>query len=632
MDLKNLVDPIFLQQFQDNFALCVGVSSLTEDAQGDALTQSSYFTECCRIIRGSKIGLQRCRLSDMKGGKQAARTGQPAVYQCHAGLIDFAAPIMLDGKQVGAIFGGQILTEPPDEQRFRKIAQEINVDPDKLIAAIKKVPIVPRENIQAAARVLFSVANTFSRMAYQTQKLQERNRELVLANSRMDNIFSTMSDGVLIIDEQGIVKRVNKIAEHIFDKPASDLVNNPIQELVGDKTPCSEKILQRHEAYYDIEILVDTSAGRIHCLSSGSPIMDNEGIPSGGVIILHPMENVQRLINRFSGAQASYGFNDIIGNSPVFLESIKVASRAAANMANVLLEGESGTGKEVFAQAIHNNSARCKGPFVAINCGAIPRELVGSELFGYTDGAFTGANRGGRPGKFELASGGTLFLDEIGDMPIDQQVALLRVLQERKITRIGGDKVVPVDVRIICASNKDLAREVKEGNFRQDLYYRLNVISVKIPPLRERREDIPLLFDYMLDRIGHGWDSKVKYVDPGVMSLLKDYHWPGNVRELQNVVERIISIIDGDSIRMEHLPESILKNKGMLDENEITQLDIDDIRENRKQLFQEKEYQRISHLLTQFGGNISRVAQEMGIARSTLYRKIQRFNIKAQDK
>jgi transcriptional regulator with PAS, ATPase and Fis domain len=444
----------------------------------------------------------------------------------------------------------------------------------------------------------------------------------------MDNIFNTMSEGVLIIDEEGIVKKVNKITEHIFGKPASELVLKSIQELVGSKAPCSERILRRHKAYNDIEVLVDTGVGRIHCLSSGSPITDNEGIASGGVIILRPMEKVQKLINHFSGAQATFGFDDIIGKSPAFLKTIKVASMAAASVTNVLLEGESGTGKEVFAQAIHSNSARCKGPFVAVNCGAIPRGLIGSELFGYTDGAFTGAKRGGKPGKFELASGGTLFLDEIGDMPLDQQVVLLRVLQERRITRIGDDKVIPVNVRIICATNKDLSAEVKKGNFRSDLYYRLNVISIRIPPLRQRREDIPLLFNYMLDNIGHEWDSKVKHVDPEVMYLLKNYRWPGNVRELQNVIERIISIADGDAIRLEHLPESILNHANKIDKYPQSHLaELDEIRENKKQFFEENEYRQITSLLAQFGGNVSQVAREMGVARSTVYRKMQRLNI-----
>jgi len=187
---------------------------------------------------------------------------------------------------------------------------------------------------------------------------------------------------------------------------------------------------------------------------------------------------------------------------------------------------------------------------------------------------------------------------------------------------------MPVDVRIICASNKDLAEEVEKGNFRQDLYYRLNVISIKIPSLRQRREDIPLLFNYMLDHIGHEWDSKVKHVDPEVMWLLKNYSWPGNVRELQNVVERIISIADGDVIKLEHLPESILNNTDNIGEgSQLPKAKIEDMRQTRKQLFEEKESQRITFLLAQFGGNISQVAKEMGVARSTLYRKMQRLNI-----
>lgn len=634
MDLKDLIDLSFLQEFQDNFALCVGVGSLTEDTRGNALTRPSYFTECCRnVIRTSEIGLARCRSCEMQGGEQAARTGKPAVYQCHAGLTDFAAPIMLEGKQIGAIYGGQILTEIPDEKKFRAIAGEIDVDPDLFMEAIRKVPVVPKESIQAAAKVLFSVANTFSRIAYQKLKLQERNRELVLSNGRLNNIFKTMSDGVLIIDKDGIVKKVNRVTEQIFGKPSSELVSSSVLELVGNNAPCAEKILQRHEAYNDIEILVDGSVGRIHCLSSGTPIEDDQGINSGGVIILRPIEKVQNLINRFSGAHAAFGFDDIIGKSSAFLKTIEVAALAAEGMSSVLLEGESGTGKEVFAQAIHNNSTRRKGPFVAINCGAIPRELIGSELFGYTDGAFTGAKRGGRPGKFELASGGTLFLDEIGDMPLDQQVALLRVLQERKVTRLGDDKIISIDVRIVCATNKNLTEEVKKGNFRQDLYYRLNVVSIKIPPLRERREDIPLLFEYMLDRIGQEWNSKVKYVDPEVTQMLKNYDWPGNVRELQNVVERIISINKGDMVKLEHLPDSILKEKEMeaKDENPIL-MQLNDsagisARDKVKRLLAEKEYQKILALLTQYGGNISQVAREMGVARSTLYRRMQRFNI-----
>ena len=212
------------------------------------------------------------------------------------------------------------------------------------------------------------------------------------------------------------------------------------------------------------------------------------------------MENIHLLVNRFSGARANYTFKDIVTNSPSMEEAIHLAKMAAVSMSNVLLEGESGTGKEVFAQAIHSESQRRNGPFVAVNCGAIPRELIGSELFGYTEGAFTGARKGGKLGKFELATGGTLFLDEIGDMPLEQQVSLLRVLQEKNITRIGDSRIIPVDVRVICATNKNLWQEVEAGNFRADLYYRLNVINITIPPSGSGRK-ILFLFDYFLSKI-----------------------------------------------------------------------------------------------------------------------------------
>ncbi|MEN6461492.1 MAG: PocR ligand-binding domain-containing protein, partial [Syntrophomonas sp.] len=311
MDLKDLIDLDFLQKLQDNFALCVGVGALTEDGKGNALTKPSHFTNLCmNMIRGKEIGQRRCVECGIIAGKEAARTGETEVYHCHAGLVDFAAPIMLEGKQIGTIFGGQILTEPPDEQKLRQIAVELGIDPDEYIAAINKIPIMPEENVQAAANVLSSVADTFSKMAYQKLKLQEWNRELVLANSRLNNIFKTMSDGVLIINTEGTVTKTNKIAEEIFGKSSSELVNQSIRNLVGLKAPCAEKILERQESYNDIEVLVDGSVGRIHCLSSGAPIMDDQGIASGGVIMLRPMEKIQKLINRFSGAHATFKFDN----------------------------------------------------------------------------------------------------------------------------------------------------------------------------------------------------------------------------------------------------------------------------------------------------------------------------------
>jgi transcriptional regulator with PAS, ATPase and Fis domain len=627
--LEDLIDSLFLQEFQDNFALSVGVASVIEDCQGHAVTRPSCFSKFCReIVRSSPLGLKRCLTTDMCGAEEAVRTGKPAVYQCHTGLIDFAAPILLNGQVIGTIFGGQVLTKEPNESHCRNLAKTLGVDAEKYIAAIKEIPIVAPQQIQAAAKVLYSVANTLSKFAYQSLKLKEKNREIALSYNRLENIFNTMSDGVLIIDSDGIVEQVNGIAEEIFARPGCELRHKSIIELMGSKAPFIENVYEQQTPFNDFEIFIDANTGRLHCLASGRPIFDDEGELSGAVVILRPMKVVHNLINRLSGAQATFRFEDIIGQCSAILKTVQLAFQAANGMSNVLIEGESGTGKEVFAQAIHNQSPRRKGPFVAVNCGAIPRELMISELFGYTEGAFTGAKRGGRPGKFEFASGGTIFLDEIGDTPLELQVALLRVIQERKITRMGDNKVIPVDLRIICATNKDLALEVEKGNFRQDLYYRLNVISLKIPPLRERRDDIPLIFTYMLNTMGLEWRKPVHTVDPAVITLLQQYHWPGNVRELQNIVERVISLADKDIILPEHLPDYIINNHA----SSFTRLASPAStslyeRDKIKQSFNERERQQILDYLLQASGNISLAAKQMGMARSTMYRKMRQYNI-----
>jgi len=468
-------------------------------------------------------------------------------------------------------------------------------------------------------------------------RIRRTNRELTAANNKMTEIFQTMSDGVMIINDQVVLTQVNPMAEKIFGKPASELVGKSLYEILGRRDlPALEKTLKWHESFNDAEILLDTIDGRIHCLSSGMPLLDDEDNLSGVVILVRPMAKVQKLVNRFSGAQAIFHFKDVIGHSDQITEVIHMASLAASGSSNILLEGESGTGKEVLAQSIHNKSARRKGPFVAVNCGSIPRELIGSELFGYADGAFTGAKRGGRPGKFELAAGGTLFLDEIGDMPLEQQVALLRVLQDKKINRIGDDKVIPVDFRVICATNKNLLKEVEKGTFRQDLYYRLNVVAITLPPLRSHPEDIPDLFEHFVGLIGREWGAEISEIDGQVMEYLKHYKWPGNVRELQNVVERLISMAEGGRIHPEGLPPCILKPQGieMSQESLLNQhgdpqseLNVNAEREKRKQIMAEHECQEILNLLTRHGGNISEVAREMEVSRNTVYRKMRQYAI-----
>lgn len=462
-------------------------------------------------------------------------------------------------------------------------------------------------------------------------KLKRKNLELTVLNQQLVSILATMSDGVITIDKNGMIKQVNTEARRILNHSPSEINELMIDDLL-DINPYNKNMLCTGKPYSDIEVIVDKGSNSFHCLASGRPLKDDQGKVMGGVVVLAPIKHVKRLVNRISGAHACFHFSDIIGADPDLLEAIRISTMAASNDSNVLITGESGTGKELFAQAIHNHSSRRCGPFVAINCGAIPRELVGSELMGYVEGAFTGADRKGRPGKFELATDGTLFLDEIGDMPMEQQITLLRILQDRKVTRIGSNKVIPVDVRIICATNKNLLSEVARGNFRSDLYYRLNVISVSLPPLRNRREDIPVFFNHFLNNICQKRGLPPKQIDPLVMDYLKQYDWPGNVRELQNVVERIVNLGGGQKISLDHLPEEIISSTALSLDSSPTLAcpsdgTISSVRKKHKVRLAQKEREEIIKLLIEYGGNISNVAKYLDVSRNTVYRKIKQYNI-----
>lgn len=459
-------------------------------------------------------------------------------------------------------------------------------------------------------------------------RLMAKNNELFYLTNNLTFIMENMSDGVLIVNRNGIITQVNPVAQQFLNLSREEILGVAIEDISGT-APATREMLTSGKSYHDEEIMFENRSGTLNCLVSGKAIRDNRGNISGGVVFMAPMKNVKNLVNRFSGAQARFHFGDIIGKNPEVLAAVNVAALAASNDSNVLIIGESGTGKEVFAQAIHNHSSRHNGPFVAINCGAIPRELISSELFGYVEGAFTGAHRRGRPGKFELASGGTIFLDEIGDMPFEQQVALLRVLQEKKIIRIGGQHIVPVDVRIICATNKDLLKEVERGSFRQDLYYRLNVITVPLPPLRNRREDIPLFLEYFLNRLAAKNGRPKKSISLEVLRRLQEYSWPGNIRELENVLERMVSLCSGDKIELKHLPPELISLEHPARPYPFAQngAAVNDLRKNRRDILAEAERQEIIELLAEYGGNVSHVARTMEISRNTLYRKMKKYRI-----
>jgi transcriptional regulator of acetoin/glycerol metabolism len=458
-------------------------------------------------------------------------------------------------------------------------------------------------------------------------RIRKKNLELNRLNDSLNKIFHIMSDGALIADGNGVVSHVNRAGECLL---GPGIEGTPLEEVLKGN-PLIRKRLQRGDSCTEVEQIIDTPGGSVHCLVSGTTLKGDSGAPNGTVVFFNRINKVKKLVNRLSGALASFGFADIVGSSPKLREAVRAAKGAAAGTSNVLIQGESGTGKELFAQAIHNHGPRRNGPFVALNCAALPRELIASELFGYTDGAFTGSKKGGRPGKFEMADGGTLFLDEIGDMPLDQQAILLRVLQDKRITRIGGDHVIPVNVRFVCATNKDLLEEVQKGNFRMDLYYRLNVLPVQVPPLRERIGDLDDLFHHLLDKICARQGRRIEHVSEKMLQQLARHDWPGNVRELENVIEKMLNADHGATrLTFKHLPERIAgRNMGPAVCSSPFYPSQDRHFGHRERgmadLLREKDL--ILRLLASHRGNVSRVAREMGLSRNTIYRKMRFYKI-----
>ncbi|MEL7567841.1 MAG: sigma 54-interacting transcriptional regulator [Dehalobacterium sp.] len=445
---------------------------------------------------------------------------------------------------------------------------------------------------------------------------QKSLKQIAISNTYKTAIMESIDEGIIALNTDETVSHINNTAKRILkiDSPLNKIIGIPFRQVIGSSHPLCAKIENCFSVPNGDSFFIDEGSFTLtHKL-----IYSRDNSIIGVVLVLREMKMMKRLVNGMVGARARYTFNDIIGNNSKFKEAVKLAKAAANSLSNVLLLGESGTGKELFAQAIHNASVRRTGPFLGINCAALPRGLIESELFGYTEGAFTGAKKGGNPGKFELADGGTFLLDEIGEMPLDLQAILLRVLQENTIVRIGGKETIPINVRVIAATNKDLLKEVKAGNFRRDLYYRLNVLNINIPPLKERNDDISILAMHFLNNLNQRLNTNVKYISKKVLDIFSSYHWPGNIRELQNTLERAINITNGSTIMPESLPEYMYSSNNRTQKNK-----------NINNLVTLKEYEKqlLTALLEEHNGNRAKVAKILEISRTTLYRKIDEYNI-----
>ncbi len=362
-------------------------------------------------------------------------------------------------------------------------------------------------------------------------------------------VLGSINDGIIAIDKQGLVTQYNTAAQQIVRVPYAKLIGHSITDIFPATTPLLDTLRTGIE-YNNREIVREHT--KSHYLSSGRPLLDQANRVIGAVAVLRDIQDVRDLVYTVTG-QLTFTFDEILFACNAMQRVVAMAKAIARGSSTVLIRGETGTGKELFARAIHSSSPRADKMFVPINCAAIPDTLLESELFGYEEGAFTGANKGGKQGLFEFASGGTIFLDEIGELSAHLQAKLLRVLQDGKVRRIGSNREIIVDVRILAATNRNLENMIAHNRFREDLYYRLNVIPLYIPPLRERIEDIPLIAQFFVRKFSTRLRKQVDAISDTALHCLTHYHWPGNIRELENVIERAINIVNGTIVLAEHI-------------------------------------------------------------------------------
>ncbi|TXR61018.1 sigma-54-dependent Fis family transcriptional regulator [Bacillus sp. AY18-3] len=459
--------------------------------------------------------------------------------------------------------------------------------------------------------------------------------------SRYESALNLLSECILGVNEQGIVNFLSGSYAQFLG------IDDP-KEAIGKH--CTEVVENTR-----MHIIVKTGQmeiGHIQRISNRNiiatriPIIkEGKIIGAIGKIMFHDIQQFKALGDQISEMESklSYyqtelqrlqerrlSFQSIIGESAKMKEVKMMALKVSKSRSTVLIRGESGTGKELFAHAVHRASPRASGTFIRLNCAAIPRDLLEAELFGYEEGAFTGAKKGGKPGKIELAHKGTLFLDEIGDMSLDMQVKLLRVLQEKEIERIGGTKIQKIDVRFIAATHRNLREMVQSGEFREDLYYRLNVFEIDIPPLRERKEDMIHITEFLIKKLNGELGSNVISLDERVRDLFMEHDWPGNIRELENVLERAMNVIEGMIIQVHHLP-AYLRKKDLEEEliHEIFTMG----HENHEMSYllkaevESAEKRAITRALEKTVGNVKEAAELLGIHRASLYRKIEKYEI-----
>ncbi|WIV12192.1 sigma 54-interacting transcriptional regulator [Proteiniborus sp. MB09-C3] len=512
-----------------------------------------------------------------------------------------------------------------DEELVRIISESANIE-KKEISIGKKQVLIKNNTVQvndgATANILVFKDITMENFSKAFSRELNENLEL------LGDLYSHAYHGMAIVDDEGKIIKwdyeelLGYKEEEVLGKYAPDVIENTRLHIVaktGKKEICDLQMVN----------------GR-YLITSRIPIIrDGKAIGAVGTVFFKNVEELKILANKIDSLEntvnkykseisrlykTKYSFDDIITKNKEMLKIRDIARKAARSNSTVLIQGESGTGKEFFAHSIHNGSQRKYGPFVTINCAAIPRELLESELFGYEEGAFTGAKKHGKMGKFELANGGSILLDEIGSMPIEMQAKLLRVLEAREFERVGGTSRIEMDVRIIASTNESLEEQVKSGKFRQDLFYRLNVIRIEIPPLRDRLEDIPILSQNILGNLSRDLMIGVRKLSTETIHILMKHDWPGNVRELRNAIERAINIASGDTIYPEYLPDYILE-KADFNKHQIVEGGL------LRNVVAKAEIDAIIKVLHECNDNKTLAAKKLGIHRTALYKKMDIYNM-----
>jgi PAS domain S-box-containing protein len=528
------------------------------------------------------------------------------------------------GKDIADIFGNEV-SKPsfPIQETLAKGTIYSNLEihsahrnGDDITLSVSLSPLYNIHGDIAGAVMTFRDVAEMGRLV---RELRERDYDLLSEKGKREDILNSITDGVFTIDADWRITSFNRAAERITGYPTDEALGAYCDRLlkgsVCEGSCPMRRTIETGQPTYNIEVTIQRKDGLSKPISVNTALLyDHDGIPIGAVETFRDLSKIRQLEEELD---RRYRFDTILGKSKPMQELYELLENVVESDATVLIQGESGTGKELVARALHHNGARRGKPFIAVNCSALAENLLESELFGHERGAFTGAVRQ-KPGRFELANGGTLFLDEIGDMSPTLQVKLLRVLDEQVFERVGGTKPLQVDVRIIAATNKDLPGEVKKGHFREDLYYRLNVVSVRLPPLRQRFDDIPMLTDHFIAHFSRKLNRPISSLSPESMRLLMDYSWPGNIRELENAIEQALVLCRGSEIEARHLPGALQANSEAR-EGEQGISEQDPLGQGEKQV--------LLRVLQEVNGSRTLAAKRLGISKATLWRKLNKHGL-----